>query len=407
VLLELGSLRSETGFEAVAPPLPAGDYNLRVINPDEQFTSAIRAYKAIGTPTISPTPRAEVTPDHIEFVTPQPIGVTSPPRSTTLINVGTADLIVNEPALSGEHPGDFNYISHCPRTLSAGSSCAIDLTFTPTISGSRTATLVITSNAADSPHNVLLSGIGVLNKPDLIITLLRVAGPVTFNTDNGFYYIRVPVLAIVKNQGSAAVSNAFEVWIADDNSHASFDVTATIPPGNDTPVSGTATFIRNSTDSFNIKAIADACGGPQSIAVAALCFVDESNEDNNESSLVRVLIPTPTDPPTSEPPAALPDLLVSNFSADTSENGTNVSVEIFNQGNSIAKFFTVHLFDNSGTTPTVRCNWTLDSLAPQQKVMKTCDDNTTAFTESYSVEVDVFDEVIESNDANNTYPIFN
>jgi hypothetical protein len=100
-------------------------------------------------------------------------------------------------------------------------------------------------------------------------------------------------------------------------------------------------------------------------------------------------------------------LLVSNFSADTSENGTNVSVEIFNQGNSIAKFFTVHLFDNSGTTPTVRCNWTLDSLAPQQKVMKTCDDNTTAFTESYSVEVDVFDEVIESNEANNTYPIFN
>ncbi len=36
--LDLGSLRSSTGFEVLIPPsLPAGDYDLRVINPDNQF----------------------------------------------------------------------------------------------------------------------------------------------------------------------------------------------------------------------------------------------------------------------------------------------------------------------------------------------------------------------------------
>jgi hypothetical protein len=36
--LELGDLRSSTGFEALIPStVPAGDYDLRVINPDNQF----------------------------------------------------------------------------------------------------------------------------------------------------------------------------------------------------------------------------------------------------------------------------------------------------------------------------------------------------------------------------------
>jgi hypothetical protein len=38
VALELGELRSSTGFEAKIPDdLPAGDYDLRIINPDDQF----------------------------------------------------------------------------------------------------------------------------------------------------------------------------------------------------------------------------------------------------------------------------------------------------------------------------------------------------------------------------------
>jgi subtilase family serine protease len=73
----------------------------------------------------------------------------------------------------------------------------------------------------------------------------------------------------------------------------------------------------------------------------------------------------------------------------------------------MAKFFTVHLFDNSSIPAIVRCNWTVESLGPQQKGTKVCHDNTTASTANYSVVVDVFDEVIESNEANNAYPIFN
>jgi hypothetical protein len=44
--------------------------------------------------------------------------------------------------------------------LAAGASCTISVTFKPTKTGARSATLKITDNAAGSPQQVLLSGTG-------------------------------------------------------------------------------------------------------------------------------------------------------------------------------------------------------------------------------------------------------
>ena len=48
-----------------------------------------------------------------------------------------------------------------PKTISAGQSINVTATFTPNLSGTATANLVITSNAANSPATVPLTGIGV------------------------------------------------------------------------------------------------------------------------------------------------------------------------------------------------------------------------------------------------------
>jgi hypothetical protein len=49
--------------------------------------------------------------------------------------------------------------------LTPGASCNISVTFRPTVTGTRTAKLSITDNAAGSPQKVALSGSGVLLLP--------------------------------------------------------------------------------------------------------------------------------------------------------------------------------------------------------------------------------------------------
>jgi hypothetical protein len=64
-------------------------------------------------------------------------------------------------ALGGADPGDFSETNNCGTTLVAGAECGIFVTFLPTATGTRSATLTATDNASDSPQTVTLSGMGV------------------------------------------------------------------------------------------------------------------------------------------------------------------------------------------------------------------------------------------------------
>ena len=57
---------------------------------------------------------------------------------------------------------DFSVVNSCPSALAAGASCSIYVVFTPQLASVRSASLVVTSNAAASPQIVLLSGSGYL-----------------------------------------------------------------------------------------------------------------------------------------------------------------------------------------------------------------------------------------------------
>ena len=87
------------------------------------------------------------------------VNFTSPAKSVTLANTGTATLNITNIAASG----DFALATStkpCGSTLAAGSNCLIKVTFTPTQLGTRTGTLTITDNASNSPQTVALSGTG-------------------------------------------------------------------------------------------------------------------------------------------------------------------------------------------------------------------------------------------------------
>jgi len=80
-------------------------------------------------------------------------------KSVTLTNSGGTALSGILIGVSGANSADFTH-SSCSASLDPGKSCTINVTFTPGAKGSRSATLVITDNAQNSPRKVSLSGTG-------------------------------------------------------------------------------------------------------------------------------------------------------------------------------------------------------------------------------------------------------
>ena len=93
----------------------------------------------------------------------QPLGTSSAPQSVTLTNTGNASVTISSIAIIGVNSGDFSQTNTCPlspSTLSAQANCAIRVTFKPTATGTRNASLNVTDDAAGSPQSVSLTGTG-------------------------------------------------------------------------------------------------------------------------------------------------------------------------------------------------------------------------------------------------------
>jgi sugar lactone lactonase YvrE len=89
----------------------------------------------------------------------QPVGVPSTPVPVTLTNSGSDDLLVASIA----DANGFSQTNNCPiapNPLAPGQSCAINITFSPTVAGSANDRLIITDNAAGSPQTIPLTGAG-------------------------------------------------------------------------------------------------------------------------------------------------------------------------------------------------------------------------------------------------------
>src|SRR5262249_7997071 len=86
------------------------------------------------------------------------INTSSLASQVTLTNTGGAPLNISGISVTG----DFSQTNNCGATLAAGSNCAIIVTFTPTVTGSRTGTLTISDDPlAGGQQTVSLSGTGV------------------------------------------------------------------------------------------------------------------------------------------------------------------------------------------------------------------------------------------------------
>jgi hypothetical protein len=94
----------------------------------------------------------------------QVVGTTSPTQSLTLSNYGTTMLNI----VSVTVTANFGETDSCSgSSLASGASCTINVTFTPSATGSVSGTLSVTNNAPGSPQTVSLSGMGVTSNDTL------------------------------------------------------------------------------------------------------------------------------------------------------------------------------------------------------------------------------------------------
>jgi len=90
-------------------------------------------------------PTAGIAPTSLTFGS-QLVSTSSATQAVTLSNNGTADLTVASITIGGTNGGDFSQTNNCGTKVVAGKSCTVTVTFKPTISGTRTATVTITDN---------------------------------------------------------------------------------------------------------------------------------------------------------------------------------------------------------------------------------------------------------------------
>jgi len=85
------------------------------------------------------------------------VGASNSAATVTLANLGDAPLSLGGVATTG----DFSQTNSCGSSVAPAASCTLTVTFSPTASGTRTGTLIVTDNAQGSPHTVNLTGTGV------------------------------------------------------------------------------------------------------------------------------------------------------------------------------------------------------------------------------------------------------
>ena len=136
-------------------PADATTGKVQVVTPSGTLTSNVN-FQVLGTGSTAPT--AGVLPGSLTFGN-QSVGTTSGSQPVTLSNTGNAALTISGIATSAS----FGQTNNCGGSVAVGGSCTINVTFSPTATGSLNGTLTITDNSngvAGSTQSVSLTGTG-------------------------------------------------------------------------------------------------------------------------------------------------------------------------------------------------------------------------------------------------------
>ena len=170
-----------TGSVAVYPIDPASGA------PGEALTVTTLGFNTASIATVAENVAAQfptVTPiPNDAAFTPTPVNTSATAIDVTVNNFGTAPLNFTSIAILGANPGDFalgpNTTCALGTPVPAAGSCVLSVVFTPTVVGTRAATLTIIDNANPATQFVPLSGNGTASAPTVTLIPNALAFPST------------------------------------------------------------------------------------------------------------------------------------------------------------------------------------------------------------------------------------
>src|SRR5207245_1125676 len=219
-----------------------------------------------GTGTAPPS----LSPSPVPSFGSQNVNTTSAAQVVTLSNPSGAALTITSIGFTGTNPGDFGQTNNCPlspSTLAANGTCTINVTFTPTATGSRSATLAVTDNASNSPQTAGVSGTGVGPTATLSPTSL------TFSKQN-VNTTSPPKTVTLSNTGNAPLTiNSISITGANANNFALTSASTCPLSGGTVAAPGNCTIVVTFTPTSKggksgaISVADNASGSPQQVSL--------------------------------------------------------------------------------------------------------------------------------------------
>jgi len=199
----------------------------------------------------------------------EPIGGTTGPTEVTVTNAGSAPLLLTALSFGGTNPGDFGQTNTCgslPATVIPGGACTLSLTFSPTSSGTRTASLNLTNNSATNPATLSVAAVGTGPNASLSPTSLNFGNEIVGTTSG----IRTAVLT---NTGNAPlnislISPSAGFSLAQTNTSCAYGG-GSLAAGASCTLDATFTPSASGTQAGSIT-ISDNISGPQAVSLSGV-----------------------------------------------------------------------------------------------------------------------------------------
>src|SRR6266545_4424507 len=214
---------------------------------------------AFGSGATSPAPTVALSPATLSFAG-QRVGTASGAKTTTLT--------ISSIGVTGADSGDYSQVNTCPlspSTLVAGATCTISVTFAPTATGARSASVTLTDDAVSSPQNVSLSGTGTAPAASLAPSSLTFASQIVGTTS--------PAQAVtLTNSGSASLAIG-SIGLTSPNVgdyQQTNTCPASLPTGSSCSISVTFSPAGAGSRVASVSVADDAAGSPHTVGLSGM-----------------------------------------------------------------------------------------------------------------------------------------
>ena len=190
------------------------------------------------------------------------VGQSTPPQTVILKNAGNAPLNLTSISTTGTNVSDFHVTNNCAPVLTSNQSCSISVVYAPSASGASNASLIIISNAPQSPQSIALAGTGFVAPSHVTFSPASVLfpGAVTQGSSSN------PITLTLTNTGGTPlhlVSTAGGGNNAPDFAFGSTNCSGTIAPNASCTISVTFTPLAAGLRSATWTVTDDAPDSPQ------------------------------------------------------------------------------------------------------------------------------------------------